>query len=256
MQTSVPFLLKSTTWRIENGKEPGALTLARETSTSMESWRATRLILWSCVCVCVCVCVSTDFFPRSSFKWSRRVVKASGGMLQADCDTGQVRQQTSPPYIYECQAQWQTDRAGPIQRVRGSSSSTLSQKHPLQAVGGHAALVLRLGVALGVGAAGRGALWGAQVVHEGQPVLPTEVHKLDLAHPRIKVDAWVKQRGTGANGMHVNLWIRQRRSRFILDQTTTQEPVNTGGDRDRTKGFPKKHIHARQTYAYCCQVSF
>lgn len=69
------------------------------------------------------------------------------------------------------------------ERARGSPSGVvLSQKHPLQAVGRHAALVLRLCVALGVGAAGRGALRRAQVVHEGQPVLSTEVHKLNLAH--------------------------------------------------------------------------
>lgn len=68
----------------------------------------------------------------------------------------------------------------------------LSQKHPLQPVSRHAVLILGLGVALRVGAAGRGALRGAQVVHEGQPILPTEVHKFDLAHTRIEVDAWGK----------------------------------------------------------------
>ena len=66
----------------------------------------------------------------------------------------------------------------------------LSQKHPLKAVGGHAVLLLGLRVALRVGAAGRGALGGAQVVHQGQPVLPTEVNEFDVAHTRIKVHTW------------------------------------------------------------------
>lgn len=43
----------------------------------------------------------------------------------------------------------------------------LSQKHSLKAVSRHTVLFLRLGVALRVGATGRGALRGAQVVHEG-----------------------------------------------------------------------------------------
>lgn len=64
----------------------------------------------------------------------------------------------------------------------GRLGSALSQQHPLQAVRRNAVLVLRVGVALRVGAAGRRALRGAQVVHERQPVLPAEVHKLDLAH--------------------------------------------------------------------------
>lgn len=90
------------------------------------------------------------------------------------------------------------DAVGPTQRVSGSPGAVvLSQEHPLQAVCGHAALVLRLGVALRVGAAGGGALWGAQVVHEGQPVLPAEVHKFDLAHTGIKVHAWMEQSDGG-----------------------------------------------------------
>ena len=72
----------------------------------------------------------------------------------------------------------------------------LSQQHPLQAVGGHGDLVLGLGVALRVGAAGRGALGRAQVVHQGQPVLAAEVHELDVAHARVKVHA-CKQKGGG-----------------------------------------------------------
>lgn len=63
----------------------------------------------------------------------------------------------------------------------------LSQQDPLKAVGWHAVLVLGVGVALGVGAAGRGALGGAQVVHEGQTVLAAEVHKLDVAHAGVKI---------------------------------------------------------------------
>lgn len=93
--------------------------------------------------------------------------------------------------LYKCSTQRRTDKTGAGQRFL---HVVLSQKHPLQAVSGHAALVLRLGIALGVGTAGRGTLWRAQVVHEGQPVLPTEVHKFDLAHTWIKVDAWKKSR--------------------------------------------------------------
>ena len=73
----------------------------------------------------------------------------------------------------------------------------LPQEHPLKAVGGHAVLVLGLGVALRVGAAGRRALGGAQVVHEGQPVLPAEVHKFDVAHAGIEVHAWRESRAKG-----------------------------------------------------------
>lgn len=64
----------------------------------------------------------------------------------------------------------------------GRRGGALSQQHPLQAVRRNAVLVLRVGVALRVGAARRRALWGAQVVHERQPVLPAKVHELDLAH--------------------------------------------------------------------------
>lgn len=71
----------------------------------------------------------------------------------------------------------------------GRPSRTLSQQHPLQAVRGNAVLVLGVRVALRVGAARRRALRGAKVVHERQPVLPAEVHKLDLAHAGVEVDA-------------------------------------------------------------------
>lgn len=74
----------------------------------------------------------------------------------------------------------------------------LSQKHPLEAVRRHAALVLRLCVALWVGAAGWGALRGAQVVHERQSIFPTEVHKFDVADAWVKVDAcWRENRISG-----------------------------------------------------------
>lgn len=69
-----------------------------------------------------------------------------------------------------------------------------SQKDPLEPVGGNPVLVLRLGVALRVGAAGGAALGGAQVVHEGQPVLPTEVDKFDVAHARVEVHTWTEPR--------------------------------------------------------------
>lgn len=79
---------------------------------------------------------------------------------------------------------------------KGSGSS---QKDPLEAVGGDAVLVLRLGVALRVRAAGRTALGGAQVVHEGQPVLPAEVDEFDVAHARVEVHTWTEPRvGTKA----------------------------------------------------------
>lgn len=69
-------------------------------------------------------------------------------------------------------------------------ANVLAQQNPLEAVGRHAVLVVGLGVALRVGAAGRcGALGRAQVVHEWQTVLATEVHKLDVAHARVKVNA-------------------------------------------------------------------
>lgn len=74
----------------------------------------------------------------------------------------------------------------------------LSQKHPLEAVCRHAALVLRLRVALWVGAAGWGALRGAQVVHERQSIFPTEVHKFNVADAWVKVDAcWKENRISG-----------------------------------------------------------
>lgn len=57
-----------------------------------------------------------------------------------------------------------------------------SQKNSLKTIGLHTVLVLGLGVALWVGAAGGGALGGAQIVHEGQPVLPAEVDKFNLAY--------------------------------------------------------------------------
>lgn len=77
---------------------------------------------------------------------------------------------------------------------RGSvHRGALAQEDPLEAVRRHAVLLLRLGVALRVGAAGGGALRGAQVVHERQSVLPTEVHELNVADARVKVDAcWGK----------------------------------------------------------------
>lgn len=102
----------------------------------------------------------------------------------------------------------------------------LSQKNSLQTVSGHAALVLRLRrIALWVRAAGRGALWGAQVVHEGQPVLPAEVHKFDLAHTWVKVDAWRKSRATGrtkpsSSGRSVTCII------FILKQNNNIQMLN------------------------------
>lgn len=34
-------------------------------------------------------------------------------------------------------------------------------------------------------------------MHEGKPVLSTEVHKFDLAHTGIKVDTWTELRVTG-----------------------------------------------------------
>ena len=90
---------------------------------------------------------------------------------------------------------------GPVQRwgPEGAApgASLLSQQHPLQAVRGHADLVLGLGVALRVGAAGRRALRGAQVVHQGQAVLPAEVHELDVAHARVKVHACNRRRAGG-----------------------------------------------------------
>lgn len=85
--------------------------------------------------------------------------------------------------------QCRTENAQLGQRAGRHRRGALSQKHPLQAVSGHAALILGLGVALRVGAARRGALWGAQVVHERQPILSTEVHKFDLANTRIEVHA-------------------------------------------------------------------
>lgn len=81
-----------------------------------------------------------------------------------------------------CWAQWQHED-GLVQR------GALSQKDPLEAVRGHAALILWLCVALRVGAAGWGALWGAQVVHERQPILPAEVHEFNVADAWVKVDA-------------------------------------------------------------------
>lgn len=100
--------------------------------------------------------------------------------------------------------QWWTEEAG--LGIRVSIWVILSQKHPLQAVSGHAALVFRLCVALGVGAAGGGALWRAQVVHEGQPVLPTEVHKLNLAHAWVKVDAWREVESEKSSQVQVVGW--------------------------------------------------
>lgn len=76
----------------------------------------------------------------------------------------------------------------------GRHGKALSQQHPLQAVRRNAVLVLGVCVALRVGAARRRALRGAQVVHERQPVLPAEVHELDLAHARVEVDACREQR--------------------------------------------------------------
>lgn len=55
-----------------------------------------------------------------------------------------------------------------------------------------AGLILRVGLALGSGALGgraegRGALWGAQVVHQREPILPTEVNEFDLSDAAVKV---------------------------------------------------------------------
>lgn len=96
--------------------------------------------------------------------------------------------------VHLCRIQWQTELGWARPEFHGLLPVILSQKHPLQAVNGHAAVILRVCIALGVGAAGRGALWGAQVVHEGQPVLSTEVHKFNLAHTWIKVHAWRRVR--------------------------------------------------------------
>ncbi len=37
---------------------------------------------------------------------------------------------------------------------------------------------------------GRGAFWGAQVVHQGQAILPTEIHKLDVTNAWVEVNTW------------------------------------------------------------------
>lgn len=69
----------------------------------------------------------------------------------------------------------------------------LSQKDFLHPACSNAGFVLGVRLTLGSGAlggraAGRGALWGAQVVHQRDAVLPTEVNKLDLSDTAVKVD--------------------------------------------------------------------
>lgn len=64
-----------------------------------------------------------------------------------------------------------------------------------------AGLILGVRLALGSGALGgraegRGALWGAQVVHQREPILPTEVNELDLSDAAVKVHTCEGQ-GTG-----------------------------------------------------------
>lgn len=44
--------------------------------------------------------------------------------------------------------------------------------------------------ALRGGAAGGRAFWGAQIVHQRQAVLPTEVNKFDLSDTAVEVDTW------------------------------------------------------------------
>lgn len=106
-----------------------------------------------------------------------------------------------PNYFSTSVEQCRTESTQLGQRVGRRLRVALSQKHPLQAVSGHAALILRLGVALRVGAARRGALRGAQVVHERQPILSTEVHKFDLANTRIKVDSCGGEEHVAAQGL-------------------------------------------------------
>lgn len=77
-----------------------------------------------------------------------------------------------------CAAKFEASSAFPLV----FSCWELTQQDPLEAVCRDAVLLLRLCVALRVGAAGRSALRGAQVVHEGQPVLSTEVNEFDLSH--------------------------------------------------------------------------
>lgn len=69
----------------------------------------------------------------------------------------------------------------------------LSQEDFLHPASSDAGFVLRVRLTLGSGAlggraAGRGALWGAQVVHEREAILPTEVNKLDLPDAAVEVD--------------------------------------------------------------------
>lgn len=73
------------------------------------------------------------------------------------------------------------------------SPSPLSQKDFLHPARSDTGFVLGVGLALGSGAlggraAGRGALWGAQVVHQREAILPTEVNELDLSDAAVKVD--------------------------------------------------------------------
>lgn len=84
-------------------------------------------------------------------------------------------------------------------RLPSSLPVSLSQEDFLHPARRHAGFVLRVRLALGSGAlggraAGRGALRGAQVVHQRDAVLATEVNKLDLPDAAVKVDTW-KGRG-------------------------------------------------------------
>lgn len=83
------------------------------------------------------------------------------------------------------------------------SRSLLSQKDFLHPASSDAGFVLRVRLALGSRAlggraAGRGALWGAQVVHQREAILPTEVNELDLSDAAVKVDTPAFRIGTVA----------------------------------------------------------
>lgn len=74
-----------------------------------------------------------------------------------------------------------------------------TKKNFLHPVCSNAGFIFWVRLTLGCGAvrgraAGGGAFWRTQIVHEGEAILPTEVHKLNLSDTTVKIDStalWV-----------------------------------------------------------------
>lgn len=110
------------------------------------------------------------------------------------------------------------------------SCTLLSQKDFLHPARSDTGFVLRVRLALGCRAlggraAGRGALWGAQVVHQRDAILPAEVNELDLSDAAVKVDTC---KGRGNSNNIWDPWCKSLKLGFNLQSTGCRRTRDTG----------------------------